>query len=154
MPNILNILSIKKMRKVLPVTLGLLFCGFEFAQVPEKPLCPKIAVSGPAGIVDPGKTVDFTVQIMNSNDSAKYEYLWTVSSGQIVGGQGTMAISVKMESPYGGTVIATVTVKGLPPGCPNSASDEYSVVIDPGPTKLAEISGPTYDFGKTLLTKM
>ncbi|NOT46291.1 MAG: hypothetical protein HOP17_00880, partial [Acidobacteria bacterium] len=53
----------------------------------------------------------------------KYDltYQWSTNIGEIVSGQGTTAIKIKW--PGGNSSLATVEIKGLPEGCPASASE-------------------------------
>lgn len=86
--------------------------------------CPKIEVIGPAGVTNPGNEVIFVAR------ASVYEptltYTWFVSEGTIIDGQGTDVIRVK-SSRGGVNVLAEVTVRGLPDGCKNTAS-EYAPI--------------------------
>jgi len=96
--------------------------------------CPKISVSGPAGIPSPGDTITFTAAVDTNRKDLKFDYLWSTEAGEIVSGQGTSVISVKVS---GGTLAATVEIKGLPEGCPNKWSEH--MIADPLPqAKLLE----------------
>ena len=113
------------MRRVAFVLLTItLFSYYAIAQSD----CPSISVTGPAGIVEAGHTGTYSVNISPlAGGQLKLEYLWSTSVGTIVRGQGTKAIEV--SQPNGVTV--TVTVTGLPQGCPNIASETAS--WDPAP---------------------
>jgi len=79
--------------------------------------------------------------------------VWSVSEGTIVKGQGTPTVEVAQPN-FHEKVVATVTIKGLLVGCPNSASAEYQLIIDPGPIKIGEMSDTTNDIDKELLAKI
>lgn len=97
-------------------------------------------MSGPPGIVDAGRTISFTVQVENSIEKTVLQYSWEASTGKIVEGQGTATIQVLAR--YREHVAATVTIKGLPVGCPNNASVAYFVDIVPAAIKADELIGP------------
>lgn len=104
-----------------PVILMLLFTSSLFAQTAANSGCPGIDVSGPSGLVDPGETGRFTVQVeKEAGKDVLLEYVWSVSSGEIVSGQGTSEINVKWGAE---SVTATVKVRGLPEGCRDMGSE-------------------------------
>ena len=72
--------------------------------------CPTISVTGPAGVISRPELVVFIASIENANDSLKY--LWSVSGGIVVTGQGTPKT-------------------GLPRSCPNLATESAQSVCDP-----------------------
>lgn len=97
----------------LAVVLVLIGAAATFAQ------CPTISVIGPAGVTEPGDTMIFSVD----GAPAGPTYSWRVSSGVIIEGQGTLAISVAVDRSMQGTnVIATVEVTGLLSGCEKTAT--------------------------------
>jgi hypothetical protein len=57
------------------------------------------------------------------------EYVWSVSDGEIVEGQGTQ--NIKIKHPLDGCLTVAVEVKGFPVGCSNLASE--SMCMDPPP---------------------
>lgn len=129
------------MRKfLLIVSLVVGFSGHAVSQSTAKTSCPSISVSGPAGIVKGDENVTFTVNILNAPQNAVFEYLWEISNGAIITGQGTNAIDVRR--PFTEAVTARVTVKGMPIGCADTASEIYALCITPPPTKLDEMIGP------------
>lgn len=117
------------------------FCLASFAQTDRPESCPQIDVRGPSGIVAPGETMTFTVNVTGFS-SEKLVYKWTISTGEIVNGQGTPTITVKTSREFGGTTpTATVEISGLPKGCP--ATDSEATIWDPPPEarKIDEFSG-------------
>jgi len=73
----------------------------------ECPTCPTVDVSGPSGVTNPGDTMTFTASVNASNAT----YNWSVSSGEIISGQGTPSITVSTtRDMQGSNVTATVNV--------------------------------------------
>lgn len=99
------------------------------ALAPDK--CPSsLWVVGPAGIALEGEPIQFTAGVKDYSTPEKLTYNWSVSSGTIVGGQGTSTI--KIEPPKANDVLnitATVVISGLPDSCVNTGSETYSVII-------------------------
>lgn len=93
----------------------------------SRPDCPAISVTGPAGIVQPGEEVSFIVNTDQASKKYDLRYHWSTSIGEIVSGQGTSSFRVKW--PGGGTLTATVEIKGLPAGCPTTASETGAFTI-------------------------
>jgi hypothetical protein len=65
----------------------------------------------------------FTTSV-GDNGGATVEYDWVISAGTIISGQGTPMITVRTDKSIRGEITATVTLKGLPPRCKNSASQQ------------------------------
>jgi len=81
--------------------------------------CPSIAVIGPPGLRDWGSKVIFRVE----GGKEDWKYLWSVSGGAIVDGQGTPVITVSTDvSLAGRNLEAKVEIGGLPQNCPSTAS--------------------------------
>ncbi len=112
--------------------LFLVFSFSDFAQS-ETSSCPKIDVSG-GGFVKSGEPMSFTVNISEDAKPVNLEYIWTVSKGKIVNGQGSQTITVDTAGLQDTGITATVEIKGLPQNCPNAFS-EYSFG-DPAPSPL------------------
>ena len=105
------------------------------------PSCATVSVSGPAGLTQPGSTMNFTASAAGAES-----YNWTVSAGTIESGQGTPSITVRTGAGDGGrSVTASVQVgfapRGECPACPNEASATGEIA-----TKVEPI--PVDDFGK------
>ncbi len=118
----------------------LLLPAMASAQPPPVGDCPSIYVLGPAGITLPGESMTFTAEV-KPFDPEKMTLVWTVSSrgtsSVIEKGQGTDSILVRYALD-GSNMTATLTVKGLPAGCPDSASETAGVVISALPMSLDE----------------
>lgn len=89
-------------------------------------LCPTFSVTCPD--TSDGSTFKFTANI---SPSAKMTFNWTVSTGTIISGQGTPAISVDTSGFAKQPFTATVEVIGLPKDCPNVASCSTPTICAP-----------------------
>ncbi|MBX3243095.1 MAG: hypothetical protein KF685_01350 [Acidobacteria bacterium] len=128
------------MQRLLFLTITvILFSGQLFGQaIPDG--CPEISVTGPAGVIAPGDPISFTASIKGTV-SKDIKYTWTVSSGNIIEGQGTQRILVELrEDSTGLTITATVEVEGLPAFCPNAASDSAMYCVPTEPVLISEFS--------------
>jgi len=113
------------MFKVLAPGMLLIFlCCPALAQEKLPPVCPTISVTGPAGVPSLGEPVSFEASV-SGNIPKGVTYLWGVSSGTIIGGQGTTAIRVGNWTAE--NLTATLQIKGLPENCPNFASESLPV---------------------------
>ena len=124
---------------------------FAIAQTSADANCPVISVSGPAGIVMPNEPANYTVNLDAAGNGLKLEYVWSVSSGEIIAGQGTPNITVKQPD---GSLTVTVEIKGLPDNCPNSASESSIGDLVPQAEKLDEFSGAFSRTDKTGFNKI
>lgn len=97
------------------------FCTFTIAQTEENADCPTLYVTGPAGIVMLNDVSRYTATVDAKGRVLNLEYIWSVSTGEIVSGQGTPSIEIKRSELSGLT--ATLEVKGFPAGCANTASE-------------------------------
>jgi hypothetical protein len=121
------------------------------AQTSQNPACPTISVTG-GRIVKPGEPLDFTVKVENY-DLSKITFEWTVSGGKLIEGQGTTAIKVSKDN-EDENITATVTVKGLPEGCPMNASETGSVCHCVHPILFNEFSIPASQIDKARLDNL
>jgi hypothetical protein len=118
--------------------LVLLFAVAVAAQNNQSSNCPTLDISG-GGLVEVGQPVSFTANIID-RENRQFEYVWTVSSGRIVSGQGTAAITVELTAENDITV--TVEVKGFPEGCRNTQSDTLGCGLRPPKPRLFDEYGP------------
>lgn len=93
--------------------------------------CPTVVVDCPAQFMGYDVPARFSVDVSGADPKVELTYRWTVSTGTIIGGQGTFAIIVDLTGTDGQTVTATVEVSGLDVGCPNIAS--CSTISCPAP---------------------
>lgn len=101
--------------------------------------CPTVSITGPSGIIPAGKISTYTASIDGKGKELKLEYVWSVSSGNIVAGQGTSTIDIR--EPNGSCITATVEIKGFPESCPTTASEWACGDPAPRPVKLDEFVG-------------
>lgn len=88
--------------------------------------CPTVIMSCPDNLSNAdGIPLNVNVTWKNSSTS-NLTYEWKVVNGEVVSGQGTESIKVKL-SPMTVTFTATVVVGGLPTECPNTASCSVAV---------------------------
>ncbi len=121
----------------------LLFClvvflaAFASAQTDRNANCPVVEVTG-GSAVEIGAPLSFTVNVKDY-DLSKVSYKWTVSNGTIVEGGETPNITIDVSKlPDGTNITATVEVKGLPEGCPNTASETGGVICRCIPAQLMD----------------
>ena len=90
-------------------------------------ICPTLSVTG-GGEVKAGENMFFTAKAIGGENPVKY--LWTISDGEIIDGQGTPKITVKTNSDLiGKTITATVeTVVETCPSCTRMVSETGRVV--------------------------
>lgn len=115
--------------------------------------CPSISVTGPAGIIQRGEKFVF-IGRTDGDVPKNVLFQWEVSGGKIVEGQGTLKISANAEWRLGGaTITATLTVLGLPDGCPKSASETAGVTFHSTPILIDEFGRLAKDAIRTRLNK-
>lgn len=100
--------------------------------------CASLSVSGPGSTVPVGEKATFTANL-SGGSCTNERFNWTVSSGEIVSGQGTPVIMV--SAAQGADVTATVETTGCCEGCPTTASASASFEAKP-------VYRKTDEFGK------
>jgi hypothetical protein len=97
-----------------------------------RPACPKIIVSGPAGITIPGEPIHF-VATVDPEIPASAKLRWTVRKAQIIDGWGSLHIVVLSEETEvcGGSLSATLEIEGLPTGCPYEFTETLTICCPP-----------------------
>ncbi|MCA1622518.1 MAG: hypothetical protein LC768_07950 [Acidobacteria bacterium] len=130
---------------IFTVILILAFCFAAFAQA-NKNSCPKIILTLPHKPLFPKEFAYFIVKI-NEAEKFNVEYLWTVSTGKIIQGQGTSKIEfLAGKENQGANVNVSVKVNGLPKNCTDTASDVIGIIQLP-------IGEPYGNLGKHKSTK-
>lgn len=81
--------------------------------------CPSISVSCPADATA-GSSISFSASA--DGTPLTVTYLWSVSAGTIIAGQGTSSITVDSTGLVGQSITATITVGMLAPSCGRTAS--------------------------------
>lgn len=90
----------------------------------NRPLCPTVSIS----CTDPSPTSNYLVSKVNivgirrskfatAHTFAKITYMWSISAGKIISGQGTSRIIIDKRGLRGQWVTVTVEVDGLPSEC-------------------------------------
>jgi len=102
--------------------------------------CPSLSINGPAGIVAEGDIARYTAKIDLVGSTITPRFQWTTSVGEIVSGQGTNTIEVRQPDRI---ITATVEVSGLPPECPNIASEVSFGDPAPQAMKIGGMSNTT-----------
>lgn len=101
-------------------------------------VCPNLSIVGPAGITTPGDTAIFSLN-PNLSNFENLKFNWTVSAGTIVTGVGSPVITAQTTQENAGTsLVASVTVSGLPSHCPNTATAVAPVFFCGLPAMLDE----------------
>lgn len=80
--------------------------------------CPFVRVSGSPYIPKPTGPLEFTANLESNNKKIQPIFVWQVSQGKIINGQGTDRIEVEVPSGASGKVIAKVDVSGYSLECP------------------------------------
>jgi hypothetical protein len=123
--------------KYFPLILILTLAFAVSAQTNQTSDCPTVDVSG-GGVPLPGELVSFTASVeTKGRTDLQIEYIWTVSSGKIIYGQGTPTITIEPNPDE--NITATVEIKGFPEGCRNTTSETMSCGLrPPTPIKIGE----------------
>lgn len=115
------------MKLFLVASILVLLCSISVFAQNEKSPCPAIKVIG-GGMVQVNEPMNFSANLGDEAKNLKIEYQWTVSRGEISGGQGTSSIIVDTTGvPGASNITATVKIKGLPENCANTASETGSI---------------------------
>src|SRR5262245_46251871 len=85
-----------------------------FGQSKSNSLCPTLRVNGPDGFGQLSSGIVMFTATLDGPESYKPKTRWTVSRGEIVSGQGTMSVNIKVNTTISGSVTATITFEGLP----------------------------------------
>jgi len=88
------------------------------------PDCPQTRIDCPADIPETGKTYKLTFHVEGLHTSNDLTYIWSVSNGEILSGQGTRTLEIRVKDP-GKAVTATASLGGIDPDC-NGASASCS----------------------------
>jgi hypothetical protein len=90
------------------------------------PPCTTLNISCPQS-VEEGQSVVFSVSISGGEPDMKPTYIWSITAGTIIKGQGTSSIEVDTTGLAGKLVIATVEVGGLSPECQRTAAGDVQI---------------------------
>jgi hypothetical protein len=115
--------------------------------------CPTITVTGPAGIWLPEESISFVASV-GPSELKNLTFHWTVDGGDLIDGQGKSLIRVKTRKTLDPRITVAVRVTGLPTGCPATASEVASFVIDPTYILLDEHSTSPKEISKSSIDKL
>jgi len=87
--------------------------------------CPELEIIGPRWSIAPKTASTFVLKISEDRPE-EFRYKWSVENGEVASGQGSRVAEVSSTS-YGSTAKVTVTVSGLPKGCPDSTFTSIGV---------------------------
>lgn len=113
-----------------------------FAQTNETLSCPTISLTRNSFNLSLGDYVSYTLVLGNNFDKYNLKYEWTVKDGEIVGGQGTPTVKIKMNLD---SLTVTANVKILPGNCSSSVTESFvidrpdSILIDEFSTSVSRI---------------
>jgi len=83
--------------------------------------CPTIMVNCPEN-AKPNESMTFQADVTGGVPTVTVMYTWAVDAGKISSGQGTSRITVDVSDVASESITATVSIGGLDPACPNTAS--------------------------------
>lgn len=136
--------------------LSIIFALFLFpCLAQENATCPQIKVISPDGKFMPGDEMPFSVSLGVEAKNLKLEYVWEISNGEIIKGQGTTVIIISTAGLAGTPVVAIVEIKGLPQNCANRFSgrsfvNEKMPLPPPTPRNECELPEPTEPLNERL----
>jgi hypothetical protein len=121
------------MKRTLLVTLFMaMLSALAIGQTPQAP-CPEISMDAPGPLHDTAPEAKFRLLIQGWPDEKSLKFVWLVSSGSIIGGQGTKEIRVRRGN-IGDNLTATVNIAGLPERCADSVTEtvaqyDYAITL-------------------------
>ncbi|MFZ1700179.1 MAG: Ig-like domain-containing protein [Pyrinomonadaceae bacterium] len=122
-------------RVLLIVFLLLVLGGAAFAQ------CPAVSVTGEPGNLRVGERIRFVGRVDSQTPIPDLKHSWSVNNGRIVKGEDSLEIDVSIDD-YSKNLTVTITVSGVPKGCPDRASETLGIDLRPAAIKLDEFVGP------------
>jgi PKD-like domain len=116
------------------------FGGEAAAQVLDKQ-CPTLTVSCPTGEIRVGDRFTVNAKVSGAEAETVLSYVWSISAGKIMSGQGTDSITVDTSAMAGQSPTMTVEVGGIK-GCPlmESCSIIFEALRFIEPSKFDEYS--------------
>lgn len=73
-------------------------CIGAVAQTNETLTCPTILLNGPSGFPIPDELIKYSVSLSEDAKNFDLKYVWTVSGGEILEGQGTPFIKTTCQN--------------------------------------------------------
>lgn len=116
-------------RIIFTLCLALLSPCATMAQSTDGTRCPMVRISTPDSMVPASEPATARVELSEARENLSLRFTWAVSAGSISAGRETNEISIDTTGLSGGArLIATVTIEGLPHGCPNVFTGEIYIV--------------------------
>ncbi len=129
--------------------------GGSVAAQPKRVSCPSLELTVPAHAVTEGELVTLQASLTGKSSNTKVNYQWTISTGEIVSGQGTNAIQIKTDNLGGAYITAMVETQhatcaarkvesfAIKPGCPNFKLETPPAPVEEGQLAIltANVSG-------------
>ncbi|HEX6186856.1 MAG TPA: hypothetical protein VFZ40_02145 [Pyrinomonadaceae bacterium] len=84
--------------------------------------CPHVRIEGVPYVPPPGGPLTFRAKVNVNSDRVKPRFVWQVSIGEIVAGQGTDSITVSVPESAKGEVVARLKLEGFSLECPAQAT--------------------------------
>lgn len=103
--------------------------------------CPVINIFGPLYVWETQSPLQFEATIRSNTPRVIPSFIWTVSAGRIMSGQGSPRITVEHPGPFYQTITASVSVGGFSSECNNKSSIA-------SPANLLLVPYKFDDFGK------
>ncbi len=128
--------------------LVLALCIGSFAQTNEPAPCPTISLTREPFDPNIGDFVSYTVVLDDNSDKYNVKYEWTVKDGEIVSGQGTSTVKIKINLD---SLTVTANVKVSPQNCSSSVTESFiieqhiSILIDEFSTSVSRIDKARFD---------
>ncbi len=126
------------MKYKIAVSVFLLISSLSSLAQEKREECPKYEIIAPQNVIQVGGFGMSEIRGDEKFNNLNLSYVWSVSSGEIYSGQGTKAIIIKLNSKEGGTIKATVSIKGLPAGCADEISEDAFFAGEPKPQLVDE----------------
>lgn len=92
----------------------------------EVAYCPHVGAGGRLYVPEPSGPLSFTASLNVNGGKVSPTFVWRVSAGRIVGGQGTDTIAVELPPGTRGEVAARVEAHGYPLECPAESTAAYA----------------------------
>jgi hypothetical protein len=92
--------------------------------------CPLLRVGGSSYIPKPADPLEFAASLKSNDKRVQPIFVWQVSRGKIISGQGTEKIAVEVPGNASGKVIARVDVSGFSLECPiETTTAKYQTAV-------------------------
>ena len=112
----------------------------------QKPVCPSMEMSCPESVVA-GSEVHYTAEWKGGTPGVKPEYLWSVSAGKIIKGQGSRSMSLSTKGVQEKSLTVTLELVGFGTTCSKSCGfrvdqPDDGIVVPVTPTPVTPTPTP------------